>query len=524
MVRKASSERMTLNVAITAAQYADVFVRLFGPTAEELGGNDPERGFLATIFTATGLRRRTITFGDVIEPQPDEVRWVQNKGLVMSHRYYSRALSFAQAIPGAGLVNVHSHPGPATGTAPPAPSGPDLASDAKELWAVSRSLGEARPVAAAIITPGGGMSFREYSFNMPSTGAEATQTRFGPKGARIAYASRVRIVGPDLSIRNANPDRVSATDDLDLEMTESSALLWGELGQRVLAELTIGIAGLGGVGGMVAEQLARLGVGKLVLVDYDRLENANFNRSQGSKRSEARTRAVKVTVYRRVTREAATAPKFKVSCFRESVAEDSGLKPLLDCDVIVGSADDAVARQVLDHAAYAHLIPVIDGGTILRGDPVTLKFKAGKSQIAAAGPGHPCLECQGVYSQEEATVARESAEWGQYLEVASKPAGTMKIMRAPSVIFNNGLVASLIGIRLLSIALHLTPEALVGTQRYYVEEGILGWGAIKECKPDCPKRSWTGKGDQHHIPTGVDLRWKSIRDTEPKLPPRGTAD
>jgi molybdopterin/thiamine biosynthesis adenylyltransferase len=301
-------------------------------------------------------------------------------------------------------------------------------------------------------------------------------------------------------------------------MTESSALLWGESGQRILAELTVGIAGLGGVGGMVAEYLARLGVGRLVLVDYDRLENANFNRSQGATRTEARTGAVKVTIYRRVTREGATCPEFKVSVFRESVAEAAGLKPLLDCDIIVGAADDAFARQVLDHAAYAHLIPVIDGGTILRAAPSTLQFKVGKSQVAMAGPGHPCLECQGVYNQEEATVARESAEWGRYLETAGEARGTKKQLRAPSVICNNGLVASLIGLRLLSTVLHLTPNALVGTQRYYVEEGILAWGAIKECKPGCPKPSWTGKGDQHYIPTGVDLRWKAIREAEAGFP------
>ena len=80
---------------------------------------------------------------------------------------------------------------------------------------------------------------------------------------------------------------------------------------------------------------------------------------------------------------------------------------------------------------------------------------------------------QGVYNQEEATVAREDAEWGQYLEIVGDARGDKKDLRAPSVICNNGLVASLIGLRLLSMALHLTPNAFVGTQRYYVEEGVL---------------------------------------------------
>ena len=53
-----------------------------------------------------------------------------------------------------------------------------------------------------------------------------------------------------------------------------------------------------------------------------------------------------------------------------------------------------------------------------------------------------------------------------------------------------------------------------GTQRYYVEEGTLAWGAKKECTPGCPKASWTGLGDRHFIPVGVDLRWKEMRQQE----------
>ena len=514
MVRAADSERMKLDFAMTERQYADVHRRLFGPSPKEFGGSDPERGFLATIVTATGLNRRTLLLGEVIEPLPGDVRWVPGRGLVMSHHYYSRAISSAQSLSGTGLINVHSHPGPHAGTAPPGPSGPDLASDAMELFAVSRALGSGRPIAAAIASPGGGLSVREYLFKQPSTVAEARKRQFGPKGAKIVFATHIRIVGPHVLLRNANPNQNSADQDVDIDATNSSALLWGVPGQRVLAELTVGLAGLGGVGGMLTEYLARLGVGKLVLVDYDRLERANLNRSQGVSRAETQNETAKVVVYERIARGAATAPRFQVSAFRESVAEPAGLKPLLDCDLIIGAADDAFARQVLDHVAYAHLIPVIDGGTILRADTATMKFKAGKSQVATAGPSHPCLECQGVYTQEEATVARESAEWGRYLEVGEgNPGVREEDVRAPSVICNNGLVASLIGLRLLTLVLQLAPRA-AGTQRYYVEDGILTWGAVMECKSDCLKRSWIGKGDQHYIPTGIDLRWKAMRAAE----------
>ncbi len=504
---------MRLDFALTENQHAEVFDRLFGDRAHRR--EDPERGFLAAVFTATGVVRRTLLLGQVIEPEADDVFWSPEEGLVMSHHYYSRALSVVQSIPGGGLVNVHSHPGPRSGVSPPVPSGQDLRTDSRELCFVSRALPEGRATAAAIVTPGGGMSVREYTFRRPRSKQEARSRDFGPAGARIAFAERVRVVGPGLRILRGDPTRKQLRADVNSTMTESSILLWGERGQKILSELSVGIAGLGGVGGIVAEHLARLGVGALVLVDYDRLEGGNFNRSQGATRSDVALCVPKVEVYARIARDAATAPNFQVFPFRESVAETGGLQPLLDCDIVVSAADDAFGRQVLDHAAYAHLIPVIDGGTILVPDSVSMLLVAGKSQVVAAGPGNACLECQGVYTQEEATVARESARWGDYIDL-NGGAGrkTESELRAPSVICNNALVASLIGLRILAIALGVTPATLRGTQRYYVEGGTLAWGAIRVCKPDCPKSSWVGRGDSHFIPVGTDLRWRANREAE----------
>ena len=50
-------------------------------------------------------------------------------------------------------------------------------------------------------------------------------------------------------------------------MYDRQARLFGDRGQELLGQLKVGIIGLGGVGSMVSEQLARLGVGSLVLVD-----------------------------------------------------------------------------------------------------------------------------------------------------------------------------------------------------------------------------------------------------------------
>ena len=53
---------------------------------------------------------------------------------------------------------------------------------------------------------------------------------------------------------------------------------WGEARQRDIARLRLGVVGVGSVGCMVAEALARIGVEKLVLIDPDRVETHNLDR------------------------------------------------------------------------------------------------------------------------------------------------------------------------------------------------------------------------------------------------------
>lgn len=62
------------------------------------------------------------------------------------------------------------------------------------------------------------------------------------------------------------------------EWQERTKLLVGEEQIERLAQAHILVAGLGGVGGAAAEMLARAGVGKLTLVDADRIHPTNINR------------------------------------------------------------------------------------------------------------------------------------------------------------------------------------------------------------------------------------------------------
>lgn len=63
-----------------------------------------------------------------------------------------------------------------------------------------------------------------------------------------------------------------------MDTNQRSRLLIGQSGMEKLAQSTVLVAGLGGVGGICAEALARSGIGHLVLIDKDTVEASNVNR------------------------------------------------------------------------------------------------------------------------------------------------------------------------------------------------------------------------------------------------------
>lgn len=485
-----------LEFAITEEAHAGAQETLFA----NLRRDEYERGFLATLHVSSGLRRRTLLHANIVPQEHGEVRWT-NDGLMMEASYYSRAVQQARKED-AGLLHVHSHPGPNRDPRPSDPSGRDLEVAIDRLWHVARKL-PGKPVAAAVVTPSGAWNVREYVYNLPANSSQLDDPWFQASAGRFRYSQRTRIVGAGLSIRTGTMD--SAESDIDSVPAESSIRLWGVAGQRILSGLRVGIAGVGGVGGMIAEHLARLGVGELVMVDYDTLEPANLNRSQGATREDAILRRPKVEVYAALAARSATAPQFKIAWHQESIVEEAGIKPLLDCDIIIAAADDAWARQVLDHAAYSHLIPVLDGGTRLIPDSEGEALRFGKTQLASAGPGHPCLECQDVYTKADVSESQEEPGMRErYVE--SNEFVDSRELRAPSVISTNALVAALMGLRLIAICLGTTPKARIGTQRYHIPTGRLAWTPDTACRPTCSRRRLTARGDDHSLPLGTDLR------------------
>ena len=62
------------------------------------------------------------------------------------------------------------------------------------------------------------------------------------------------------------------------ELFSRSELIYGKEAMGKLAKCHVAIFGVGGVGGYVAESLARTGIGKFTLIDNDTVNLSNFNR------------------------------------------------------------------------------------------------------------------------------------------------------------------------------------------------------------------------------------------------------
>lgn len=469
-------------------------------------GVPPERGLIAIVMLSSGVRRETILVREVVAPEPGDVRWDNRRGLLFSPQYKSRATDAANAV-GAGLIFVHTHPT----LAAPLPSPADLEADRRDLYYLGQGLASGAPLVAAVVNERRRWSARRYAFRYPTSAAEVALTAFGPAAGVMRFAEALRVVGPSVRLCDLSNGE---HHQLDAQAQDSTIRLWGTVGQGRLGRLRIAIVGLGGVGGILAEHIARLGIGEVILIDFDRVKMVNKNRSQGATLDELKRRALKVDVGARLALEGATCPSFRVTRLRGSIVELGTVEHLLDCDLILNAADSPWARQVLDHVAFAHLVPAINGGTELCGDPDTLSLIAAKCEIAVTAPGHPCFECADVYTRRSATEAREHPSVRGARAYVRAGGEVPDALRAPSMISSNALVAGLMQLRLQAITLGTTPNAIVGTQRYHLIDGTMDYALRRTCKPDCPRAATIALGDHHPLPLGSDRDYEVARGEE----------
>ncbi len=128
--------------------------------------------------------------------------------------------------------------------------------------------------------------------------------------------------------------------------------------KETLLKKTVGIAGCGGLGSNCAVALARVGVGKLIIADFDIVVESNLNRQYffynqiGKKKCDALKENISLI-----------NPFIEVSAYDIKLDPESIIRLFSSCDVIVEAFDLAQMKQMIIETVLTQLpkIPIVSG-------------------------------------------------------------------------------------------------------------------------------------------------------------------
>jgi hypothetical protein len=364
---------------------AAVITEVHGHLEEHLLRADGQEDLCFAVWhPSRGRERLSALIKKVVLPKDGE-RHVHGTASFES-AYFLRAAEVARAE-GGGLAFLHSHP---DGHSWQGMSKPDVETESAHA-----------PRAMAIT----GLPL----VGLTMAGDGALSGRFWERTEKRAYrrfdCENVRVVGGQLQA-SWNPHLRPAPATTEAQLRTVSA--WGEIVQADLARLKVGVIGAGSVGAMVGEALARSGVERILLLDFDTVEVRNLDRLIHTTMLDALLHRAKVGTLARALERSASAAEPQIEALELSVVEESGFRAALDCDVLFSCVDRPWPRAVLNYIALAHLIPVVDAGIhIKRKSGGGLRMASWRAHVAA--PGRRCLECLGQFNSGFVTVEKDGS-------------------------------------------------------------------------------------------------------------------
>ena len=299
---------------------------------------------------------------------------------------------------------------------------------------------------------------------------------------------RIREVGANIKVHSRHRTSGSVQAEFDRNVRA-----FGMIGQMALRGLSVAIVGLGGTGSIVAEQLAHLGVGELMLLDHDVIEETNLNRVVGATRADIGRPKADVAAAHIARIKSDTRVKSVVG----SVTQAAEARPLLEADFIFCCTDSHGSRAVINQIAYQYFIPTVDMGVRIDASDGRVTAIAGRVQMLA--PGLPCLQCHNFLDPEAVRrdlLSQQERVQDPYIVGEHEP--------QPAVISLNGTVASL--------AVSMGLSAIVGFpinarhQIYRADQGVVRAvesASVSNCIV-CSHQGALGRGDSWPLP------WRTV--------------
>lgn len=221
------------------------------------------------------------------------------------------------------------------------------------------------------------------------------------------------------------------------ERFNRNILLFGEEGQKQINSSSVAVVGIGGLGTHVVQQLALLGVGRLVLIDNEEIDTTNLNRYVGVRYNDPIPGTLKVDIANRMAQE--ISPTIIVKCTPHSLMSEVAFEAIVDTDYVFGCLDNEGARLILNElcAAYSKQYFDLSSEIILENPPIY------GGRICIAWDGHGCLMCYQDLDIAEAQADLESPDSRLNHEAIYGIPTTALGQAGPSVVSINGVIASL---------------------------------------------------------------------------------
>ena len=124
----------------------------------------------------------------------------------------------------------------------------------------------------------------------------------------------------------------------------------GEELQNAFSSAAVAVCGLGGLGSNIAISLARAGIGKLILCDFDRVDITNLHRQQYKADQIGRYKTEALADNLREI-----APYIELEMHTERITEENAVTLLKDADVICEAFDDAECKAMLTNTILSEL-------------------------------------------------------------------------------------------------------------------------------------------------------------------------
>lgn len=351
-------------------------------------GGWQEEACLALWRPGDGFNRYTGILSEVVLPEDGDRDLHGN--VTVQGRYLNRVLDRALEA-GAGVAVLHSHPGPGW----------------QALSTVDHDT--ERDIVAPFVRE---TELPLLGLTMGSDGIWSARFWEEPGDGRLAptHCMDVRRVG----LRHTRSDwppymhapyqrRASLVRTLDC---------WGTKAQARLARTHVCVVGAGSVGSIVLESLARTGFEEITIIDSDFVEEGNLDRLVYA--DHHCLGVSKAEVAANHLRRVGTARRMVARPVPHSIRTERAYGLAADADVIVSCVDNAEAREVLNHVAYANCLPLIDGGVLVDS---TDRLLSAKWCVHLVGPGMQCLRCRGQYTTADAQDERMGTRRrGRYID------------------------------------------------------------------------------------------------------------